>query len=72
MTWTTEKPIQPGWYWYRDSSIDDEPEIYKLFIGEHNGMPRMYVRESMGEGGIWIAYFFDGQWAGPLVPPEEG
>ncbi|TMQ31629.1 MAG: hypothetical protein E6K65_00575 [Nitrospirae bacterium] len=29
MTWTTEKPSKPGWYWYRESK--GEPEILSLY-----------------------------------------
>ncbi|MEP6959138.1 MAG: hypothetical protein ABI980_10460, partial [Nitrospirota bacterium] len=28
MTWTTEKPSKPGWYWYRSPA--DRPQVIEL------------------------------------------
>jgi hypothetical protein len=56
MTWTTEKPTVPGWYWYRE--IEGEPEI--LAIYKDNGQLLI--------SGIGLQEF-PGEWAGPLKPP---
>ena len=67
--WSREKPKEAGWYWYRDSADDDSPEVYQVYAAIFSDEKRLYVRESCGEGGIWIAYF-DGEWQGPIVPTE--
>jgi hypothetical protein len=56
MTWTTEKPTVPGWYWYRE--IEGEPEILSIY--KDNGQLLI--------SGIGLQEF-PGEWAGPLEPP---
>ena len=67
--WTSEQPIKPGWYWFRFGPID-EPVMCCIF-----------VRVGMQGGELWVRHAlpliaekpvsdYDGQWAGPLTPPE--
>jgi len=64
LTWTTEKPTQPGWYWWRKSRRH-EIEIAKLWdvdniYGQFHQDPHVFRVDEVG-----------GEWAGPLAPPEE-
>jgi hypothetical protein len=69
MIWTSETPTKPGWYWFRFGLID-EPVMFFIF-----------VRAGMLGGELWVRHAlplisekpvsdYDGQWAGPLKPPE--
>lgn len=61
MTWTTEKPTKPGWYWWRRGTwmfirtvhADDDGQCWA------DG----YTVEQLCE--------HDGEWAGPIAPPME-
>ena len=70
LNWTTEPPTKLGWYWFRFGPID-EPVMFCIF-----------VRAGMQGGELWVRHAlplisekpvsdYDGQWAGPLTPPEE-
>lgn len=64
MTWTTTKPMQPGWYWWRlDKTC--EPEIVDLKIWGS------YKLRDFSCGAI-TDIPNEGQWAGPITAPEEG
>ena len=56
MSWTTEKPSKPGWYWYRESK--GEPEILSLYKDDG----QLLI------SGIGLQEF-PVEWAGPLEPP---
>lgn len=79
MTWTTEKPTQPGWYGYRDEHTKDEnTKKVRGLIFE--------VRESLRNDGRLLLFThlnlygetedchhvdkLDGEWFGPLEIPE--
>jgi hypothetical protein len=57
MTWTTQKPTVPGWYWYRE--IEGEPEILSIY--KDNGQLLI--------SGIGLQEF-PGEWVGPLESPR--
>ena len=61
MSWTTEKPTMPGWYWHKGPFF--EPMIFLLDKDETGAMFLL-------EGGCWEFDELDGQWAGPLEPPK--
>lgn len=68
LTWTTEKPTQPGWYWWRVTKDDRERRIVHVWFSDRIDptMPRLIV------DGVGDRYdLADCQWAGPLLPPEE-
>lgn len=66
MKWTTEKPTQEGWYWFRSQRHIEQ--VCRV---------NFYAREK-----IWKAYFTDGapgtiigeltegEWCGPIKPPK--
>jgi hypothetical protein len=65
MTWTTEKPTVPGWYWWRRP------------YGKREIQTIIRVKEYKFQPGIVFIYSgrriedCRGEWAGPLEPPEE-
>lgn len=70
MTWTTEKPTTPGWYWYRNPF--EKERVVRVYGDQTPTETRrvdMWVQlhdetdcnvDDMGE---------NGEWAGPLDPP---
>ena len=60
MTWTTDKPTVPGWYWYRPVGLPMRPR--ELF--DYNG--RLFIR-----GFEWLDNVTTGEWAGPIETPKE-
>lgn len=62
LTWTTEKPTEAGWYWYKT------PNHQRAVIG--------YLRSSLhwelGDQLHLSHPAFDGStWSGPIPAPEE-
>jgi len=71
MIWTTEKPVKPGWYWYRaDSSIEAHAQVV------HVREPNQELARNEWEvefTGFETAHKLDeqkGEWAGPIPEPE--
>ena len=68
LTWTTETPMVPGWYWYR--SKRDRLQIIEL-IQWNNELraigvsPGMYSHLETHR----VPYGSEVEWAGPLEPP---
>ena len=65
MTWTTDTPTKPGWYWLQAHQM--KPRVIEL-IAEQEPQ-RLLIADSSTpvdalEGGIY-------RWAGPLDAPEE-
>lgn len=66
MTWTTNKPTTPGWYWWRRNK-DKNLTCHEIgYRHEHDGLwilslPDEYVRIDE----------YGGEWAGPIPEPEE-
>lgn len=65
LLWTTEKPIQTGWYWYRRGP-DDEALLFYCgaawdhiadFVGLNE--PITFTKD----------HLLEGEWAGPVKPP---
>ena len=63
MIWTSEEPTKPGFYWYKDPRC--APTIFLLDRDDETG--DMFLIE----GGCWDFGELDGQWFGPLNPPQE-
>ena len=71
MTWTTQPPTTPGWYWVKEIHTED---------GSINSPIVLNVVISPGGDslGFWLAMTFyliseagSPKWAGPLPLPEE-
>jgi len=66
LTWTSEKPTRPGWYWYR---VQVHPE--------HIGITQVVLIEQYRDWELLMSVIGtderlpipNGQWAGPLEPP---
>jgi hypothetical protein len=62
MTWTTNTPTMPGWYWWR---------CFAVMTGKQTKLEVVYIEE---DGYCHIAGDYvsnlGGQWQGPLVPEE--
>jgi len=69
MTWTSDKPTQPGWYWWRNRVGVPKPyhddEIVKVYL--KRGHLNIAFMNGNRIDGIDIA----GEWAGLLEPPKE-
>lgn len=66
LRWTREKPTEQGWYWWRSSSCEEGMpiEVKALSLGR---LIALLPNENKLLDGLT-----DGDWAGPLAPPEEG
>ena len=66
LTWKTDKPTTPGWYWYRES--DFFLEVVHVRYQEKR------LAADYKDGGDLIFFGFidqlKGEWAGPLEPPK--
>lgn len=60
--WSENRPTQPGWYWYRGLTGEDDPMIVQVDEAGYFQWP---------DGGFQEVLLTEGQWAGPIVPPEE-
>ena len=66
VTWTTEKPTQTGWYWYRKDSIDAPMLLYCGVAWDHIvdfvglNEPVAFMKD----------HLLEGEWSGPLEQPE--
>lgn len=58
--WTRSKPLQAGWYWYRD--LTQQPEVLQVWNREGVLWVDYY--------GMSLDSFSNGEWQGPLTPNE--
>jgi len=67
LKWATEKPTVPGLYFYRDSGVP----VMGAWVDSLAYHPEE-LRVGLTNG--WHGYVksFNGEWAGPIVPPQEG
>lgn len=65
MTWTIDRPAEPGWYWMKDH----DGQVQMVEVSDS-----MQASVMMGQGGVTAEVssplFTNMQWAGPLRPPE--
>lgn len=70
MTWTSELPAVPGWYWWRHNGHIDHVTAYR-----QGGR----IRIAEGGGDVLMTYslkqhakrYPGSEWAGPIPPPAE-
>ena len=63
--WTTEKPKEEGWYWYREKRGADE-KIYQIINNEDG-----YLYIALHDHKISLHYVI-GEWSSTPIPrPEE-
>jgi hypothetical protein len=65
MTWTSEKPTVPGWYWYRDNAVPSRI----VEVSTRSGGALWVTR--MQRNGCFVDRLY-GQWSGPIEPPGGG
>lgn len=73
MKWTSSKPTQPGWYFYKDKDgfVDMMGiERHEMLDGREWCQVAKTTVSNRGTFGMRVNDF-DGHWAGPLAPPEE-
>lgn len=63
MTWTSEKPTVPGWYWWKDK----DGKQAKFNVGPGDLGLWLWYRDGFG----WVPIPSYGEWSGPLKPPKE-
>ena len=69
VTWTTEKPTQTGWYWYKGEDPDIEFHADGISIVEViTEEDRLVCRHSNSDN-QWVDDS-QAQWAGPLEVPK--
>lgn len=62
LQWSPERPTKPGWYWYRGPGEGGDLLIVLVDEAGYFQWP---------DGGFSEAEHTDGDWAGPLDPPED-
>ena len=65
MTWTRDRPTQPGWYWWRGITMP----MCVVRIVDWRGDGELYVRDGENLTALNECY---GNWSGPIPQPEEG
>jgi hypothetical protein len=76
MTWTTEYPTKPGYYWVRnwlfkaDQELEEEADDINIIIAEITPSGDCYFPgqelSMQDDGDILVS----GEWYGPIEPPE--
>ena len=62
VTWTTEKPTMPGWYWYWTGEQGKDPCMARVFaFGGH-------MNAVWSDGRSEYVISMSGEWMGPLEP----
>jgi len=69
LEWTTEKPTQPGFYWFRFYPIH-EPAMVFVFVRAGIHGRELWLRHALPLIAESPVSDYNGQWAGPLEPPE--
>ena len=69
LKWTTEKPAEPGLYWFRFYP-DHEPAMVHVFVRAGINERELWLRHALPLIAESPVSDYDGQWAGPLEPPE--
>ena len=63
--WTPEKPIEPGWYWHKESK-DLDPIMVEAELLKNGNI----LFEPMGDIVDPEVFSESGFWYGPIQPPE--
>lgn len=76
LTWTTEYPTQPGYYWLRNYILSADPKMQPasklelvLFTAQPDGF--LLFRRA-GDNRTWcVGDFISAEWFGPIQPPAD-
>ena len=80
MTWTTEFPTKPGYYWIRNYAFDIDPkdivrdsdivQVEREYYGGDDYGPISHFRFTGNEYPIKQSELLQAEWYGPIEPPE--
>jgi hypothetical protein len=65
MKWTTEKPTESGWFWYRGPLSEDQPMVVHVY-----DVGKIFYTGPWPDGHTVRLERSFGEWAGPLEPPK--
>lgn len=68
LSWTSEPPTEPGWYWNRQSKIDTPIMTYVSKYGRVFGY---YPHLGVDGHAEFLVSVRKSQWAGPIPEPVE-
>jgi len=69
LTWTTEKPTQPGWWLRSGDTPDSQGEAQIVAVRERFG-GELHVDYAGSDVSEEVQYV-GGEWVGPLEPPRD-
>jgi hypothetical protein len=64
LIFTADKPVIPGWYWYRENSTEADPIVVQV-------RPQDDAVGPWDDGRTTKLSIEKGEWAGPLEKPEK-
>lgn len=69
MTWTRDRPVLPGWYWFKAANSSHIVEIYKS--GRQETLHARWIGFAVVRFRLrqCLVSKMDGEWSGPLMPP---
>ncbi len=68
MTWTTEVPTQPDWYWMRHGEWTEAVRLADLDLAGENELRLYRIGMHVERLDLWLEQFGPVEWAGPLEP----
>lgn len=75
MKWTTERPTEPGFYWWKnDSEFGKKPRVL-MVDKRHYGLEGLVVKWPGSDQDDYLDYNYSPSpgemWAGPIALPNE-
>ena len=71
MTWTTERPDEPGYYWIRNVKLRYGPESeateHGPFVVKLDENEIHFTEDEYSMDGSWVVV---AEWYGPIEPPK--
>jgi hypothetical protein len=61
LRWTTDKPTEPGWYYWRSRPVKDSFYWFAYYFDS----------DTFWAGGTGVIEPNGGEWSGPIPEPEE-
>lgn len=71
LTWTSERPTEPGWYWMRKLPFLDKPKIVLIRLVSNGSLFVKRYEASMQALNEFVTRHRGCQWAGPIPDPQE-
>lgn len=68
MTWISDKPTKPGWYWFNGDTFYPPQIVSVQYTGTRKyDFLRVYFMSGQQSDPLEL----NGKWSGPLTPPED-